>query len=88
MRRPADNPKGYEESAPITHADKLKGKFLLIHGMADDNVHFQNAARLASALQKQNKQFRAMFYPGKHHGIEGVSEHLFAMLTDFFTENL
>jgi dipeptidyl-peptidase-4 len=88
MRRPQDNPKGYEESAPLTHADKLKGKFLLVHGTADDNVHFQNSARLAAEFQKHNRQFRTMYYPGKHHGIEGVSMHLFTMITDFITQNL
>ncbi|HZT41341.1 MAG TPA: S9 family peptidase [Chthonomonadaceae bacterium] len=88
MRRPQDNPKGYEESAPITHAEKLKGRFLLVHGTADDNVHFQNSARLAEALQKQDKQFQTMFYPGKHHGLEGVSLHVFTLLTDFVKQNL
>jgi dipeptidyl-peptidase-4 len=88
MRRPQDNPKGYEESAPINMADKLKGKFLLVHGAADDNVHFQNSARLAQEFQKRNKQFRTMFYPGKHHGIEGVGTHLYTMFTEFITENL
>ncbi len=88
MRRPADNPKGYAESSPITYADKLKGKFLIMHGIADDNVHFQNTARLIEAFQKNNLPFRMMAYPGKHHGIEGVSSHVFTTITDFFIENL
>ena len=88
MRRPQDNPKGYEASAPITMTDKLKGRYLLVHGTADDNVHFQNSARLAQELQKSAKQFRTMYYPGKHHGLEGVSRHLYAMMTDFILENL
>ena len=88
MRRPADNPKGYAESSPITYADKLKGKFLIMHGIADDNVHFQNTARLVAAFQKNNLPFRMMAYPGKHHGIEGVSSHVFTTITDFFIENL
>lgn len=88
MRRPVDNPKGYEASAPINMADKLKGRYLLVHGTADDNVHFQNSARLAQEFQKSGKQFRTMFYPGKHHGLEGVSHHLYAMMTDFIVENL
>ena len=88
MRRPADNPKGYAESSPLPLAEKLKGAFLLVHGTADDNVHFQNSARLAAEFEKHNKQFRAMYYPGKHHGIEGVSLHVFTMISDFFTQNL
>lgn len=88
MRRPEDNPKGYAESAPLTYADRLKGKFLLLHGTADDNVHFQNSARLAALWQKQNKSFQTMFYPGKKHGLEGVSLHVFTTITNFFLANL
>ncbi len=88
MRRPVDNPKGYAETSPIPIAEKLKGNFLLVHGTADDNVHFQNSARLASEFEKHNKQFRAMYYPGKHHGIEGVSLHVFTMISEFFAQNL
>ena len=88
MRRPVDNPNGYAESSPIPIAEKLQGNFLLVHGMADDNVHFQNSARLAAEFEKHNKQFRAMVYPGKHHGIEGVSLHVFTMISDFFAQNL
>jgi dipeptidyl-peptidase-4 len=88
MRRPQDNPKGYAETSPLTEAAKLKGRYLLVHGLADDNVHFQNAAQLATALQKEGKQFRAMFYPGKHHGLEGMAPHWAALITDFILEAL
>ena len=88
MRRPLDNPHGYANTSPLTLANKLKGKFLLVHGTADDNVHFQNAARLAAAFQKLNKPFQTMFYPGKHHGLEGVSLHVFTLITTFIMENL
>jgi dipeptidyl-peptidase-4 len=88
MRRPEDNPQGYAQTSPLTDAAKLKGKFLLVHGLADDNVHFQNAARLAQELQKENKPFRAMYYPGKHHGLQGVAPHWAALITNFFLETL
>lgn len=88
MRRPQDNPKGYEESAPLKYADRLKGKFLLVHGTADDNVHFQNSARLAALWQKANKPFQAMYYPGKKHGLEGVSLHVYTLISTFFLNNL
>jgi dipeptidyl-peptidase-4 len=88
MRRPHDNPKGYRETTPLREIGKLKGHFLLVHGLADDNVHFQNSARLAAELQKQEKPFRAMFYPGKGHGLEGMSKHLFTMISDFFLTTL
>ena len=52
-----ENAKGYDDNSPINHVQKLKGKYLLIHGMADDNVHFQNSADMVSALVKANKQF-------------------------------
>lgn len=88
MRRPADNPDGYVHSSPITYADRLEGHFLLIHGTADDNVHFQNSMRLAAALQQAGKTFRMMVYPDKHHGLEGMAEHLYNTMIDFFTETL
>ena len=88
MRRPVDNPEGYATTSPLTLADNLKGRFLLVHGTADDNVHFQNAAQIAAAFQKRNKPFQTMFYPGKHHGIEGVSLHVFTLITTFLKENL
>jgi len=90
MGTPENNPEGYEESAPINHAEGLKGKFLLIHGTSDDNVHFQNSATLVSALQKANKQFQTMYYPNKNHGIGGGNTriHLYTMMTRFLLENL
>ncbi len=88
MRRPSDNEKGYHEGSPVHFAKQLKGRFLLIHGTMDDNVHFQNAARLASALQDKGKQFETMFYPGKRHGIEGRHLHLYRLMTDFLRRAL
>ncbi len=90
MGTPESNPVGYKESSPITHASKLKGKFLLIHGTSDDNVHFQNAVNLTTALQQANKQFETMFYPNKNHGISGGNTrvHLYTLMTNFLLKNL
>lgn len=90
MGTPENNPVGYMESAPMNHADKLKGKYLLIHGTSDDNVHFQNAVNMVSALQKANKQFQTMFYPNKNHGISGgkTRVQLYTLMTNFLLENL
>jgi dipeptidyl-peptidase-4 len=88
MRRPCDNPEGYREGSPVHFAHRLKGRFLLLHGTMDDNVHFQNAARLASALQDKGKQFETMFYPGRHHGIENRHLHLYRAMTDFLRRAL
>lgn len=90
MGTPENNPEGYRQSAPVEHADKLRGKFLLIHGTSDDNVHFQNAVTLTSALQQHTKQFETMYYPNKNHGIAGGSTriHLYTLMTNFLLENL
>jgi len=90
MGLPQFNSANYDDSAPINHAKKLKGKFLLVHGASDDNVHFQNAATLATALQKQGKQFSTMFYPNKNHGISGgnTTLHVYTLMTNYILENL
>lgn len=90
MRTPQENPDGYEDNSPINHTDKLQGKFMLVHGTADDNVHVQNAIDLVSALVESDKQFELMLYPNKNHGIYGgnTQYHLYRMMTDFLLENL
>ena len=90
MRTPQENEKGYDENAPEKMVGGLKGKFLLIHGTADDNVHFQNAIMLTDALVKANKEFDGEYYPNKHHGISGGNTryHLYKKMTDFILANL
>lgn len=87
---PKDNPEGYNAYSPVTHADKLKGNYLLIHGTADDNVHLQNSYALQEALIKANKQFSTFYYPDKNHGIYGgiTRYHLYRMMTEFIFEKL
>lgn len=90
LKRPQDNPQGYDDFSPVTHASKLKGNFLLIHGTGDDNVHFQNAVILQNALIKEGKQFQSFYYPNRNHGIRGgnTSMHLYQMMADFVLKNL
>ncbi len=90
MRKPQDNPSGYDDNSPINHVDKLKGNYLLIHGTADDNVHVQNTMDLITALNKANKQYSMFLYPNKNHGIYGGNTrlHLYTMMTDFLLEKL
>jgi dipeptidyl-peptidase-4 len=90
MGLPKDNGSGYDDNSPISHVDKLKGKFLLVHGTADDNVHFQNSMEMVSALIKANKQFEFFAYPDKAHSINGGNTrlHLYTMLTNFILQNL
>ncbi len=90
LQRPQDNPTGYDENSPINFADKLKGNYLIVHGTADDNVHFQNAMEMVDALIKNNKQFEQFFYPNRNHGIYGgvTRYHLYTKLTQFILKNL
>lgn len=87
---PQNNSKGYDDNSPINFVNRLKGKYLLIHGMADDNVHFQNSVEMVDALNKANKQYEFYMYPGKNHGIYGGNTrlHLYTKLTDFILKNL
>jgi dipeptidyl-peptidase-4 len=86
LRTPQENPSGYDDNSPVTHAKNLKGNFLLVHGTGDDNVHFQNAVALEDALIKNNKQFQSFYYPNKNHGIAGGNTrlHLYTMMTNFW----
>lgn len=90
MGLPQDNAKGYDDNSPINHVEKLKGKYLLIHGMADDNVHLQNTTEMVTALVKANKQFTQFTYPDKNHSIYGGNTrlHLYTMMTEFILGNL
>lgn len=87
---PQDNSKGYDDNSPINFTDMLKGNYLLIHGTADDNVHFQNSVEMVSSLQKANKQFDFMMYPDKNHGIGGGNTRLniYTLMTDFLLKKL
>ncbi len=90
MRDTKENPEGYKENSPVYFADRLKGNYLLVHGVADDNVHFQNAAEMAHALIMNNKQFDTYYYPNKNHGIYGglTRLHLYTKMTNFLLEKL
>ncbi len=90
MQTPKLNPDGYKQGSTLTHADKLKGNLLLIHGTADDNVHWQNTITLVNELQKKNKQFQTAFYPGGTHGVAGgvVRLQLYATITNYILEKL
>ncbi|UUV20459.1 S9 family peptidase [Paenimyroides aestuarii] len=90
MTTPQENASGYDNNSPITHADKLKGNFLLIHGTADDNVHVQNSMLLINKLVYLNKNFDWLIYPDKNHGIYGgkTREQLYTKMTDYLLEKL
>jgi len=90
MQTPQENASGYDTNSPINFAEKLKGNFLLIHGTADDNVHFQNSMQFIEALVQANKQFDWAIYPDKNHGIYGGKTRiqLFNKMTNFIKEKL
>jgi dipeptidyl-peptidase-4 len=90
MQTPQENPSGYDENSPINHVDKLEGKFLLIHGSGDDNVHLQNSMQMMEALIQANKQFDSQIYPDKNHGIYGGNTRiqLYNKMTNFIKSNL
>lgn len=90
MRTPQENAAGYDDNSPSSHAEKLEGNYLLIHGTADDNVHFQNALVMVDKLVKANKQFDFMAYTDKNHGIGGgvTRLQLFTKITNYLEENL
>jgi dipeptidyl-peptidase-4 len=90
LRKPQDNKSGYEDNSPVNFTKKIKGNFLLVHGSADDNVHYQNSMELSAALVKNNIPFEFMTYPNKNHGIYGgyTRTHLYNKMLKFVKENL
>jgi len=90
MRTNKEKPDGYEQNSPINFADQLQGNYLLVHGLADNNVHFQHTAEMANSLIAKNKQFDTMIYPNRNHGIGGGNAkiHLYTLMTNFLNEKL
>lgn len=91
MRTPAENASGYDSNSPISHVSLLKGKYLLVHGDADDNVHVQNTMDLTTALISQDKAFEMFVYPNSNHGIytgRNTRLHLYRKMTNFIITNL
>jgi dipeptidyl-peptidase-4 len=91
MGLPTDNPDGYKEGSPVTHAGNLRGNLLLIHGSGDDNVHYQNCEVLVNELIRQNKLFSMIEYPMRSHGIferENTTRHLYESMFAYWRNNL
>lgn len=90
MRTPKENAKGYDDNAPEKMVTGLKGKFFLLHGTADDNVHFQNSVMMADQMIQKNIPFEDAYYPNKNHGISGGNTrlHLYNRMTNFILNNL
>lgn len=90
MRTPQENGKSYDDNSPMNHVDKIKGNYLIIHGTADDNVHFQNAVEMVNTMINKGVKFDSEFYPNKNHGIGGAKTrlHLYERMTRFILEKL
>lgn len=90
LRKPSENKSGYEDNSPVNFVKNIKGKFLLVHGSADDNVHYQNSMEMAKALVANNIPFDFMVYPNKNHGIYGgyTRIHLYSKMLNFIKQNL
>jgi dipeptidyl-peptidase-4 len=90
MGLPQENMEDFVDGSPVTYAKNLEGNLLLIHGTADDNVHYQSAEILINELIKQNKSFQMMSYPNRSHGIyegENTRKHLYTLITDYIMEH-
>ena len=90
LKTPQLNPGGYDDNSPVQFAQNLKGKYLLVHGTGDDNVHFQNSIAWVDAMIKANKDYQTLYYPNRNHGIYGgnTTLHLYRQLTNFVLANL
>lgn len=91
MGLPQENIEDFINGSPVTHAKNLKGDLLVIHGTADDNVHYQSAEILINELIRQNKQFSMMAYPNRSHSInegDNTTRHLYTLITEFITSHL
>ena len=90
MRTPKENASGYDEVNPIARANNQHGALLICHGLADDNVHYQNTAEYVEALVQADKDFRQLVYTNRNHGISGgnTRNHLYRQAINHFNDNL
>ena len=90
MRTPQENPEGYDEVNPIARASQLHGALLVCHGLADDNVHYQNTAEYVEALVQADKDFRQLVYTNRNHSLFGgnTRNHLFRQAINHFNVEL
>jgi len=91
MGLPKDNADGYRRGSPLTFAEGLKGKLLIVHGTGDDNVHYQGVEKLMNRLIELGKPFDMMAYPNRSHSINegpGTSLHLHLLLSRYLQDHL
>ncbi len=90
MGLPQENMEDFVKGSPVNYAKNLEGNLLIVHGTADDNVHYQSAELLINELILHNKKFQMMAYPNRSHGIyegKNTRQHLFTLITDYLLEH-
>ncbi len=91
MGLPTDNAKGYQDGSPLSHAYKLRGNLLVIHGTGDDNCHYQGTEKLINKLVAEGKRFTVLPYPNRSHSVnegDNTTRHLWGTMTRFLQDNL
>ncbi len=90
MRTPQENPEGYDDNSPLSHAADIKGRLLIIHGSADDNVHVQNTFEFTKKMVQAGIQFDMAIYTNRNHRIRGgnTTIHLYTKMTNFLKDQL
>lgn len=90
MALPKENAEGYDNNSPINFVKDIKGKYLIVHGTGDDNVHFENSVMMVNEMIKYNIPFDSEYYPNKNHSIYGgyTRLHLYTKMTNFVLDNL
>ncbi|XP_038072589.1 inactive dipeptidyl peptidase 10-like isoform X2 [Patiria miniata] len=86
-----DNMEGYKHTNVSARARNIKGfNFLLVHGTADDNVHFQNSADFVRSLVQEEVVLRTQFYPDQRHSLDDshVQRHLYDIMSDFVNNSI
>jgi len=90
MSTPESNPNGYHEASALTHAEGLRGRLMLVHGLVDENVHFRHTVRLVAALTRAQKEYDLLLFPAERHlprGKEGLL-YMERRLMDYFEKHL
>lgn len=90
MRTPQENPEGYDDNSPLSHAGDIKGRLLIMHGTADDNVHAQNTYEFTEKMVQAGVQFDMAIYTNRNHGIYGgnTTMHRYIKMTNFLKDLL
>jgi dipeptidyl-peptidase 4 len=90
MGTPKENPTGYRASEVVPNLERMTGALLLMQGMADDNVSFENSTRVMTAMQEMGRPFDLMLFPGERHGPHGNPRQLvvWRKYLDFFRRKL